>query len=455
MKYIGHFIRSNNLTKENIKNQLFFFSKEAFQNVVLNSKCGITIPSKELYSKNIPTNDINIFNSFSPLLCIYKKATTKMIKVNDTLIWNEDKFKKEINITGNFLMCLSLLEVAEFNEKLKNHDASKYNLSKFYVNLAQKQLDFFISYLRSSDGVFIDKKDISSDITNEIKFEEVNKVFNYYDQAFIMAALCKYSDLSDSKIGKGYKTFALEILQMFEEYREELYLSPFNQLPKLCFGLNLYYTYSGNKDALTLLLDLTDLAFEKYSETNISNQCIMLLNAYLLFKHSGFLKFLDLALEISTKLLELYSEETGFYNKTSETNDINYYCDEIVLYLVSMLLHSEISDNENLEELISKIYKTLIVDSGIVSSWPESPMLDDVERYNNYSREVEDLLEDINFRLEGVNSTESSEQVLGFIKNITFNKRKNSFNTSKPSFDSTKNMFIYFICIFLTKNKLI
>lgn len=455
MKYIGHFIRSNTLTKENIKNQLFFLSKEAIQNVILHSKCGITIPSKDLFSKNIPTKDINIFDVFSPLLCIYKKSHSKLIKIDDVLVWNENKFKKEINITGNSLMCLSILELVEFYDNFKGIDDEKYNFSKLYLNLAEKQLDFFISYFRDSDGIFVDKKDISDDITDEIKFEQINNIFNYYDQAYMMAALYKYSKLSDSKVASSHKTFSKDILEMFKEYKEELYAAPFNQLPKLCFGINIYYIFSGDEEAFNLLLDLNDLAIEEYAETNISNQCILLINTYLLYKHTNYTKFKDLSYKIGLNLFNLYSTETGFYNKTSENNDVNYYCDEIILYLISMMIYHDISEGSLSEDLLGNMYKTLIVDSGIISSWPEEPMLDDVERYANYSKEVDDLLEDINFRSEGVHLKEESELVLGFIKNITFNKRKNSFNKVKTSYDSTKNMWIYYLCLFLIKNQII
>ena len=192
LKYIGHYMRINVLTKENIKNQLFFFSKEALRNTVLNSKCGITIPSNEVRTKNIPKNDINIFDSFSPLLCIYKKANCKLVNVNNSFVWNEDKFKKEVSITGNTLMTLSLLELTEYLKGYKDIDNEKYLLSIFYLSLAGKQLDFYISNLRNDDGVFVDKKDLSDNVTYDLKFEVKSKNYNFSDQAFIMAAFHKY-----------------------------------------------------------------------------------------------------------------------------------------------------------------------------------------------------------------------------------------------------------------------
>ena len=73
MKYIGPFLRINTLDKSNIENQLLHLSKETLKYLVLESKCGITLPIKELKIKTAPNIDINTISSFSPLLCIYKK----------------------------------------------------------------------------------------------------------------------------------------------------------------------------------------------------------------------------------------------------------------------------------------------------------------------------------------------------------------------------------------------
>ena len=461
MKYIGHFMRINVLTKENIKNQLFFFSKEALHNAVMNSKCGITIPSKEVRTKNISKNDINIFNSFSPLLCIYKKATCKLVNVDNSFVWNEEKFKREINISGNILMTLSLLELSEYLNTFKGIDEKKYALSSFYLSLAKEQLDFYTSNFRNKDGVFVDKVDLSDNITKEFKFEENEKGFNLGDQAFIMAAFYKYHALSGSKPNDSYKTFALDILAMFLEFKEELYEAPFNQLSKLCLGIYLYYDYSKDIEALKLLMDLLDFAEEKYqttfsslTEKNLADSCMFFINYFLLYKSTGLAKFKDSADKIAAKLIELYDPENGVFLKVSDKKELTYYCDEIILYLTSLILFSQENDEEeDIDSSIIDIYKNVILNSGIISSWPEVPVVDDAQRYKNFSKDEEDFLEDNNFRTESIATPEASELAPIFIKSVVYNKKKNTFSQNKFSFDSTKNMFIYFIIISLFNKK--
>ncbi|MBC8060367.1 MAG: hypothetical protein H7Y18_06835 [Clostridiaceae bacterium] len=460
MKYIGHFMRINVLTKENIKNQLFFFSKESLHNAVMHSKCGITIPSKEVRTKNIPKNDINIFNSFSPLLCIYKKANCKLVNVNDSFIWNEEKFKKEINITGNILMTLSLLELTEYLNTFRRIDDKKYALSSFYLSLAKAQLDFYTSNFRNKDGVFVDKLDLSDNITEDFKFEEKDKGFNLGDQAFVMAAFYKYYMLSPSKSNEDYKSFASDILAMFTEFKEELYEAPYNQFPKLCLGIYMYYSYSKDTEALKLLIDLLDFAEEKhqptflnFTEKNLTDSCLFFINYFLIYKSTGLSKFKELSDKISTKLIELYDPETGIFLKVSEKKELVYYCDEIMLYLTALILLSEENNTDDLDMAIVDIYKTVLINSGIISSWPEAPFLDDAERYKNFSMEESDFLEDHNFRMESIATPETCQLAPVFIKSVLYNKRKSTFLQNKLSFDSSKNMFINFIVISLFPKK--
>jgi hypothetical protein len=172
LKYIGPFLRINKLNKENVEHQLFYLAKESLKQIVLYSKCGIQTPLKELKVKNIPNFDINTFKDVSPLLCAYKKANTKLINIDNSLCWDADKFKREINIDSNSLMTLCLLELHDYYSQFKNIDANKYNLSRLYLLLCKKQLEFYASYFRNEEGVFIDKKDISDLFTGELNFEE-------------------------------------------------------------------------------------------------------------------------------------------------------------------------------------------------------------------------------------------------------------------------------------------
>ena len=58
-----------------------------------------------------------------------------------------------------------------------------------------------------------------------------------------------------------YKKFALDILNMFIQYKEEIYNVSFEELNKICLALNVFYKYSGSEKCENLLLDFSDLAY--------------------------------------------------------------------------------------------------------------------------------------------------------------------------------------------------
>lgn len=453
LNYIGHFLKMNALTKENIKNQLFYFSKEALSTIALKSKCGITSSANEFRIKNIPTNDINTFENISPLLCIYKKADAKLVNSNDRLIWNEEKFKKEISVSANAFMTLSLLQLTDYYKNFKNIDESKYSLSLLYLKLSQKQLDFYAAHLRNDEGVFVDKTDLSNISTEELNFEEKNKNFNFSDQAMMMAAYYKYSTLSEGKDSIDYKNFALDIFNMLLQFKDDLYEKSFEELTKVCFGINIFYEYSRLPKALNLSLDIADFINENYlskystlSEKNLKNECLHLINNLILFKSTGIVKFKETSTNIYNKLVDLYSPESGIFLQPSDKKELSYSCDEISLYLISLVLNSELgSSDDSSNVIIIDVYKHQLINSGIISSWPECPDLDNAERYRNFSHKAEDMLEDNNFRMDSVPIPTNNEIAPVFLKNVSYNRKKDVFNESKKSFDSSKNMMLFFM----------
>ena len=109
------------------------------------------------------------------------------------------------------------------------------------------------------------------------------------------------------------------------------------------------------------------------------------------------------------------------------------------------------SDSNNMEEdsyMLQDIFKHQIIDSGIVLSWPDSPSLDNAEHYRNFSLKSEDLLQEEDFRMATIGTPENNELASIFIKNVVYNRRKDTFKQTKSSFDSSKNMFIFFLTIF-------
>ena len=455
MKFIGPFLRINTLNKNNIKNQFFYLSKESLKDIVFDSKCGIYIPAKDLKSKSFSKIDINTINLNSPLLCIYKKADAKLKSEEGMLIWNENKVKKEITINSNAFMTLALLELVDYYGSFKNIDDDKYVLSSLYLKLCKEQLEFYASYFRNKDGLFVDKKDLTDPMNQEFSFEDKNAKFKFSDQALMMAAYYKYSTYDKSKHEDEYKKFALDILNMFIQYKEEIYNVSFEELNKICFALNIFYKYSGLEKCENLLLDFSDLLIEQYNtkpsviiNAKLDYSCLLFINCMLIYNNTHLLKFKDTSDDLYEKLTKLYESNKGIFLKESTDKEVNYTCDELLLYMYSLIIYSDFNNMEDNSYMLQDIFKHQILDSGIVLSWPDSPSLDNTEHYRNFSLKSEDLLQEEDFRMPNIPTPENNELASIFIKNIVYNKRKETFKQSKLSFDSSKNMFIFFLTIF-------
>jgi hypothetical protein len=458
VKYIGPFLRINSLTQENIEKQLFHYAKESLKHIVMNSNCGITTSINDLKVKNIPNSDINTFKKNSPLLCIYKKANAKLIREEHSFKWDEDTFKKEIPIISNAYMTLGLLEMKDYYEKFKEKDTKLYSLGKIYEALSKKQLDFYSSNLRSMEGVFVDKKDNSDNITGDYNFEEKDKKFKYSDQALLMTAFYKLANAADIRDGEAYRDFSMDIFKMFTEYQDELYSLSFEEINKVALALNVFYEYSKIPEAKLLLINLCDLLVEKYNEESekdgpkLEYSCILYINLFLLSKITEMLNFKETSLKIYNNLINMYDQENGIFLKIGDKKEIDFQCQEVILYLMVMILHSKYTDTDNLS-IISNVYKRQLINSGLVLSWPDSPLLDSAERYSNFSLKAEDLIEDNFFRLPTIATPESIELAPILIKSVEYNRKKEAFSSSKTTFDSTKNMPLIYILIYFLSDK--
>ncbi|WP_298845442.1 hypothetical protein [Clostridium sp.] len=453
MNFLGPFLRVNTLNKNNIRNQFFYLSKESLKDIVFDSKCGVYIPARDLKSKSFSKIDINTINLNSPLLCIYKKADAKLKMKEGTLNWNESKVKKEITINSNAFMTLSLLELVDYYRSFKKIDDTKYALSSLYLKLCKEQLEFYASYFRNKDGLFVDKKDLTDPMHEDFTFEDKNTKFKFSDQAFMMAAYYKYSSFDNDE--EEYEKFALDILDMFTLYKDEIYNVSFEELNKICLALNVFYKYSGLEKCKNLLIDFLDLLIEQYNtkpsliiNAKLDYSCMLFINCTLMYNNTSMNKFKDTSDDLFGKLTKLYDIEKGILLKESAEKEITYTSDEIMLYMYSIILYSDFNTIDDNSNMLQDIFKHQILDSGIVLSWPDSPSLDNSEHYRNFSLKSEDLIQDDNFRAPEAPTPENNELASIFIKNIVYSKRKENFKQSKSSFDSSKNMFIFFLTIF-------
>ncbi|ADK16714.1 hypothetical protein WX45_01227 [Clostridium ljungdahlii DSM 13528] len=465
LKYIGPFLRINKVNPANIKNQLFYLSKESLKEIVLHSECGVSTPVKELDIKNIPNFDINTFKGVSPLICIYRKANPILINMDNKLCWNQDKFKKEINIDSNTLMTLCLLELCDYYNLFNNIDKRNYNLGKLYESLCKSQLKFYALHFRNNEGVFTDKKLEDGSLMDDLKFADKNKKFKFSSQALLMAAYYKCSTLLEGEEREDFRNFSFDILNMLIKLKEDLYDLSFEELTRLCFGLNIFYSYSKDLTCKDLILDISELIFEKFysdntlaeslRETDVENDSLNYINYMLIYKYTNIIKSKDNADFIFKRLLKLYDAEKGLFIKNTSKKNIEFTCLEIMLYLIVFLIDVDVyKDKDKNSLIVLDIFKRQLIDSGIILSWPDAPDLSSAERYENFSLKSEDLREEQNFKTDSIPSPESCEIAPVFTKYVTYSRKKESFKSVKTSFDAYKNMSIFFLVIHLLSPKI-
>ena len=448
----------NSLSQKEISGQLFYLSKESVKTLVLNSKCGLIIPPVRT-SKKSSINDISTLNNFSPLLCLYRKASPMFIHNKTSHGFDESTFKKEISPTTNALMTLCLLELSKYYSHFTEGNRNINSLENAYKYLAKEQLQFYSEHLRNAEGLFVPKKNISDGNSKGYELVDKDNKFKFSDQAFMMDAYLLYSIYNPSDDAcEDYKIFSYEILQVFKEYKDSLYDLSFTESIEIFLALNVFYKYSNSLIARELILDLGDYLVNKFQEKDYYidslDDCalfaICLMEAY---KHTDIISFKETAKEINEKLLSLYDNDKNIFLKISDKKDIKYSCTEINFYLISLILYSEETDKTNdLKPIVSGIFKRFYVNGGLLSSWPEAPTLDEVERYKRLSLRVDDMMDESYFRMSVLPTPKSTGLAPIGVKNLEYSKKKDNLSKGRVTFDSNKNMTNFFLIIYLFRN---
>ena len=452
MRYIGPFLRINSLTTENVKNQLFHFTKESLKHINLNSSCGVTTSFKNLKIQSSPNIDINIFKENSPLLCIYKKSNGKVLKNKHGLYWEESSFKKEIMMEANILNTLCLLSLSNYYYSLEGKDRALYSLGVVYSHIVKAQLDFYYKHMKNEDGIFIDKRNVSEGSSKNMVLESKDEQYKASDQGFMMLASYKYSLDPNCSDKENFENFAMDILNMFCHYRDELYDLPNEDRAKLLLSLNLFYKESRNEKCKELLMDVMDYHIQCFNEEERienfedSDELSMdFINIKLFMKSTGLELFTKEECDLGEAIKFLYDDKLGVLIKKRDKKEFKITSSNVLIYLTALLLCEE---EEKLNNTIVDAYKRHLISSGLVGSWPDCPNLDSVERYLNFSLKAEDLLSDENFKPNSIQTPEVSGLAPVFYKTIYFNTKKATFTKIKNYFDSLENMLSFFMILY-------
>lgn len=257
-----------------------------------------------------------------------------------------------------------------------------------------------------------------------------------------------------------YNEFSEQILKMFCDFKDQIYDCSLDEVCKVLLSLNVLYSYNYNNDELKdLIIDLADYAMCKFDEKDYyidsldtASLCSIVLT--LSYKHTKILTFSEKTTEIINRLYTLYDEDKGAFYKLSSKKEIKYSCFDITFYILAFIIYQSIISNSNeYRMMISTIYKKFIINSGLITSWPEAPTLDDYERYRGFSLNSNDMVDESYFRMPNIPTPDSTGIAPIFNKYITYNKRKDSFSISKNTFDSYRNFLNFFLLIHLFKDE--
>ena len=447
----------NSLTQKEISGQLFHLAKESVKTLVLNSKCGLLAQVR--VSKKSSINDISILNNFSPLLCLYRKASPIFIHNKTSHGFDESSFKKEINPSTNALMTMCLLELSEYYSHYEEGNRNVLSLEKPFNYLAKEQLQFYSENLRNSEGVFVDKKNISDGNSKGFSLIDKDGNFKFSDQAFMMTAYLLYAYHNDSdELSDDYIKFSHEILDMLRDYKSALYDLSFGEITQIFLALNIFCKYSDDPDVKSLILDLGDFLITKFQEKDyyldsIDDCCLFYICLMEAYKHTEIISFKEIGKEIIEKLISLYDTDKNIFIKLNDKKDCKYSCLEVNFYLIALIISSFEEDNTiELRPIISGIYRKFFVNGGLLTSWPEAPTLDEVERYRKLSLRSDDMLDETYFRMPVCPTPKSTGLAPVFVRSLNYSKRKDTLSVSRSSFDSNKNMLNFFLIIYLLKD---
>ncbi len=152
---------------------------------------------------------------------------------------------------------------------------------------------------------------------------------SYSDQALMMLAYYMYSKVApEDSDSKTYEDFALQILNMFVNFKEELYSLSLDECCKIDYCLNNMLLYSHNEDCKLLVLDLSDFILNKYYESNstfsnLETTSLLALNMYLSYKNTNILIFKDAYLDLIELFCNMFNDEKGIILKGTDKKSIN------------------------------------------------------------------------------------------------------------------------------------
>lgn len=450
--HLGKFLKLNSIEFPLIEYQLFNFSKESLKQIFLNSKCGEIINGKEFKDKP-PNTDLIGTKNIYPLACVYKKGKPKIKPEKQIYSWKKDKIKKKIDILSNAYMTLSILNLAEYYDRIIESEKKRKKVVKFYLSSAKCQLNYYVNNFRSELGVFINKKYIEDgeNKKDNINFESSSSSFNFPPQTYLMTCFYKCSELmkDTSPYKIPFLNFSYEMEKMFLDFKDKILKDTPKNLIELLYAFSVYIKSKDqiNKEVIYLCFDIIEHFVNHHSLSSISTyDKILLYNSMRSFKplcteyNGEFYSYKEIFSEYLWDLEEIF-DDPNFYN-----NEIlNEY--DLISYQIYLLMYNK--------EKSHNFYNKILLPSKVFSCFPNIPKKYESEKYFKFNHKDEYKIPDKYFKPLNYKTMDSINITPIICKDIHYIHDKNKFSKPKVKFDSLINMRLTHLIIYSLKEIII
>lgn len=438
--HLGKFLKLSSLSSPIIEFQLFNFGKESLKQILLNSKCGEIISGKDFKDK--PSNsDLTGGKNIFPLSCIYKKAKPKIKFENNIFSWKDEKIKKEINILSNSYMSLSILNLADYYDKIIKNEKKRFGIVKFYVSCVKHQLNFYLDNFRDELGLFIDKY-LDKDSKN--KFESLEKPFDFSAQAYLMVCFLKCSSMlkETSPYKIPFLNFSKEIEKMFLNFKSDILKCKPKKLIELLNAFEIYLDLKEDEsqEILNLINEILEIFSEKISISSLETYDKILLYNTISKLKSHCVNKKDLISEFLWEFEEIFSNPNFESFEILNSKDLISY----QIYLCKMDKQKSIN-----------FYNNTLLPSKIFSCFPNIPKKYEGEKYFQFEHKEENSIPDKFLKPSSYKTMEETNLTPIIYKDVEFLYEKNKFSKSKNKFDALTNMKLIFFIISNLKETII
>lgn len=406
--------------------------------------------------------EFKFIENLNPIKAIYSKASLVPSsdddglekRANFSLDLCNNKLEKKLNPKNQGLLILNEVNLSKllYDKSIvkRNQDTTLEEklIAMILLDLAINQAIFCYDHLRNTNGLFVEKEDLSCSL-DEFDLDDSKAKVDWEDQVYMISAYALlYKTLSDSKYSKYFapgradifKDYAFDLLSLLEKHEYEIInletarLSSF--ISSIIEALNIL---DGDRKHLEFTLSLCDELYarekrdgfmlsHRYSKETASLASHFKSMEALTsgFEYTNFNLFLSASEEIYKNLNSTWDDNLGLFNLDG-SNSIKYSSKSISYVLKSLNKLSKTTSSpdlkENIKNQLTDFFDSSINGAGLQSPPPSLRVNMDMFRSSEpVSSVIEDIVDDKNVYI--------------IEKGFEINKNDNQINKYSDEFSS-------------------